>query len=460
MSSPALRKEAGKTQLGFNLVYLPHYFFLEMGEFHPELIGSLDEWVQKFLAIEGFRGCTKSTNAGLALPLYAALNKKANFILPINETDDVVRLTIAAMREELEQNELILADYGNVIVDKFKSTKATETNILLANGVRIFGRSRGQKVRGLKHRQFRPDLVIIDDPEEREKIDKKEYRDKTEHWIRDDVIPGLAANGRLVVLGNRLHKDSLMPRLASDPRFKFIQIPLIKGEEKWENCTWKARYPTPQALKDAEEEMKFRSTWLREMLLKVVPEEGQIIKEEDIHYYDTEPAEVETGMQATVFDLAISKKQTADYTAGVTGKTAAINGHTNIFVQPEPINERLDLYELIQRAKLILATSNGLHLFGIEDVAYQKAAIIEFERNMLPVEGIKPIGDKIARLKTVAPYIKNGTVKFPRKGCELLIGQLLGFGVEDHDDLVDALVYLILFLIKMGFGSFEVKAIN
>jgi hypothetical protein len=49
-----------------------------------------------------------------------------------------------------------------------------------------------------------------------------------------------------------------------------------------------------------------------------------------------------------------------------------------------------------------------------------------------------------------ARYIKNGAVKFPRKGCEELINQLLGFGVEKHDDLVDALVWLILGVAEEG----------
>src|SRR5437762_6973421 len=43
-----------------------------------------------------------------------------------------------------------------------------------------------------------------------------------------------------------------------------------------------------------------------------------------------------------------------------------------------------------------------------------------------------------------ARYIKNGTVTFPRTGCEQLLNQLFGFGSEKHDDLVDALVYPIL----------------
>jgi predicted phage terminase large subunit-like protein len=81
---------------------------------------------------------------------------------------------------------------------------------------------------------------------------------------------------------------------------------------------------------------------------------------------------------------------------------------------------------------------------------YQKAAIQEMERAMLPVVPLKPNADKRSRLQVVAPYIKNGTVLLPRSGCEQLLAQLFGFGVEAHDDLVDALVYLILGLVEQG----------
>jgi predicted phage terminase large subunit-like protein len=92
----------------------------------------------------------------------------------------------------------------------------------------------------------------------------------------------------------------------------------------------------------------------------------------------------------------------------------------------------------------------GANLFFVEDVAYQKAAIQEMERAMVPVVPMKPQGDKRARLQVVAPYIKNGTVLFPRAGCEELLGQIFNLGVESHDDLNDALVYLLQGLANQG----------
>jgi predicted phage terminase large subunit-like protein len=72
------------------------------------------------------------------------------------------------------------------------------------------------------------------------------------------------------------------------------------------------------------------------------------------------------------------------------------------------------------------------------------------ERRAFAVTPMHPIKDKRARLRVATRYIKNGTVKFPRAGCEHLLTQLFGFGAEKHDDAVDALVYLILGLAGEG----------
>jgi hypothetical protein len=52
-----------------------------------------------------------------------------------------------------------------------------------------------------------------------------------------------------------------------------------------------------------------------------------------------------------------------------------------------------------------------------------------------------------------------GIVKFPRHGCDQLLTQLLGFGVEKFDDGVDALVYLILGLVGEGISPQDIHYI-
>lgn len=38
----------------------------------------------------------------------------------------------------------------------------------------------------------------------------------------------------------------------------------------------------------------------------------------------------------------------------------------------------------------------------------------------------------------------------PQTGCELLISQLIGFGIEKHDDLVDALTVAVIEITNRG----------
>lgn len=468
------RRHFAKTFPGFCLIYLPHHFQLEPAEFHPELMTSLDDKTLLMLLIEGFRGSAKSTIGSLAYPLYCSLEMPDiyPFIIPIADTGLQAAINIANIKTELDNNLLIKQDYGNIegeFVEDWDLEGEEDwqgKNMLLSTGVRLLARSRGQKVRGLKHRQHRPKLVIIDDPEDMDWVQTKEKRDKSEKWLRDEVLPGIdEKDGKVVIIANRLHNDSLVARLEKDPLFngpggKVLKYPLLRegaaGTEV-ERTTWKAKYPTQESLERAKKKAG-PTGWPREYLLKTVAEEGQEITETDIHYYDEVPVEAEIGLKATAIDLAISKKQTADYTAGVSGRTATINEHFKIYIDPFPLNARLDLNELKNWMQAKLA-ADPIHMFWVEDVQYQKAAIEELIRNLLPVEGVQPIGDKRARLKIAATFIKNGTVVFPRHGCEDLIIQLLGFGVENHDDLVDALVYLILELVKQGGRSFAAVAI-
>jgi predicted phage terminase large subunit-like protein len=101
-------------------------------------------------------------------------------------------------------------------------------------------------------------------------------------------------------------------------------------------------------------------------------------------------------------------------------------------------------------------SSNMSSDFFVEAVAYQQVAIEEMERRAFSVQAMHPIRDKRARLRVAARYIKMGIVKFPRHGCDQLLSQLLGFGVEKHDDGVDALVYLILGLVGEGISPQEI----
>lgn len=459
LSDPDVRKQLRKTLKGFGLLYFSHHLYLAPGDFHDEMIAALESEIDEFVEIIGFRGSSKTTWGSLILPIFLALEKGEPFIIIGADTTLQAGTNISNIKYELENNAVLKQDYGTFAITTtddpvpeptFESDEEWQArNLLLSNDVRILARSRGQKIRGLKHRQYRPRVVIIDDPEDSKWVEKKENRDATEKWLNSTVIPGLDRQKRkLVILINNLHMDALAARVKGKGTFKVLEYSLVNDADEWASCIWKAQYPNQEAI-NKERQNAGAVAWAREYKLKVVADDEAIIKPEDIHYYDERPTGI-AAIKGHGVDLAISQKEGADYTAIVSGEVFYVDNAPKIYIRPHPYNEHVTFHNFLLKVRNIPGELGGANLFFVEDVAYQKAAIQEMERSLLPVIPMKPQGDKRARLQVVAPYIKNGTVLFPRSGCEELLGQIFNLGVESHDDLNDALVYLLQGLVSQG----------
>lgn len=451
----------------FCLIYLGHYFDKDPAKFHKQLVQILEADAEEAVGVIGFRGSAKSTFCSFAYPLWCAIFKKYNFVILINDTVQQVKLNIANIKAEIEENEMLKSDFPHVY--NANQNKWTETELLIGRDVFLLGKSRGQKIRGLRFRQWRPQLIIIDDPEDYEWTRKKTNRDKTERWLNTEVVPAQEEfKCKMIVIGNLLHKDALMSRLKKRGTFKMFEFSLI--DPVTGDITWRGKYPDMEAVEKQKAKVSNSVVWQREYLLKIIAEEEQVVKEEDITYYDNERLTLggDLGIKPIdaggALDLAISEKQTADFTALVCGlvakeyltlnlQTGEQKGTKVLYIKPNPINKRIDLEQTVSEVSVATSAMPAGNRIYVEAVAYQLAIIKEMRKVGLPVVEIRPIGDKRARLETVAMYIKQGLVRFPRKGCEALLEQLFGFGTEEHDDMVDALVYLILGLFGKKTGS-------
>ena len=265
-----------------------------------------------------------------------------------------------------------------------------------------------------------------------------------------------------MLIGNLLHKDALMTRVKKSKNingtrlFKVLEFPLI--DPKTKEVTWIGKYPTKEALARQKAKVRSTVTWSREYLLKIISEEDQVIKEEQIHRYANnllDKRDEKTGgllhkpLDGGVGeDLAISEKQSADCTAMVSGVKIKLGEKTHLLIKPNPVNKRVGFDASLKEAAKVNATMPYGTKWFVEDVGFQRAAIEKMKKEGLSVFPMRPITDKKARLEAVSPFIIDGTVLFPEHGCEELLQQLLGFGSEEHDDLVDALVYLIMGMTK------------
>ena len=129
----------------------------------------------------------------------------------------------------------------------------------------------------------------------------------------------------------------------------------------------------------------------------------------------------------------------------VTAKVYGYKETLKIYIHPNPINERLTFPETVSKIEELYRVLGRESKIYIEDVGYQKAIIQQLNDRNFNCEGVSVNGqDKRSRLAMVTCMIEQGKILFPCKGAEELIEELVGFGIEKHDDLADAFSMLVL----------------
>lgn len=445
------RTLAKNSHYWFFSIYLNHYIKYPFAPFHYDMFHITEDVSQRTTVLVAFRGSGKSTLMTLSYVIWAIVGvQQKKFVLILSQTQAQAKLHLANIKRELESNDLLKADIGpfEEISDEWGSN-----SIVLSNfGARITIASTEQSIRGLRHGEHRPDLVIADDVEDLNSVKTREGRDKTFQWLTGEVLPIGDQDTKLMIIGNLLHEDSLLMRLKRGIENekldgKFYAYPLLSENDE---IAWQSKFPT---LKDVE---KLRTTigtdsaWYREYLLRIISDSDRLVHPEWIQHYEEVPAEDSNEgfcFTATGIDLAISQKESADYTAMVSAKVFGRKDKLKIYILPHPINKRMsfpETYEMAKNLSMNLGDGHYTKLF-IEDVGYQRSLIEYLQGSNVPAEGVKVAGqDKRTRLALVTHLIKQGKVLFPSgRAAENLILQLTGFGIERHDDLADAFSILI-----------------
>src|SRR3989344_2508229 len=365
--------------------YFAHYVTYQTAPFQQEIFGLTDRDDINNLFVIAFRGSGKSTILTTSYPLWAILGRQQKkFVLILTQTRSQAKQHMMNMRRELEGNTLLKNDLGPFQEedDEWGSSSLVFSRL----NARITVASTETSIRGLRHNQHRPDLIIGDDVEDLQSTKTREGRQKTYQWLTGEVIPAGDRNTRLVIVGNLLHEDSLLMRIKEDIEKQridglFKEYPLVSGGE----ILWPGKYPTMDDIETEKRKAANEFAWQREYLLHIVPAEDQAIHREWINFYDELPnKKEEDGMGYLKYygirigmDLAISKSDTADYTALVPAVLFGSGSKTQIYILPGIINRKMtfpETVELCQDLDKIYHKDTERHpTFIIEDVAYQKA---------------------------------------------------------------------------------------
>jgi predicted phage terminase large subunit-like protein len=428
--------------------YYAHYVKYETADFQKEIIHNLEKSSTENLFIVAFRGSGKSTMVTTSYPIWSILGKQQKkFCMIFCQTRTQAKQHMMNIRGELECNELLKRDLGPF--QEESDEWGSYSLVFNKSGARITVASTEQSIRGSRHNEHRPDLIICDDVEDVQSTKTREGREKTYQWLYGEVVPAGDRKTRLIVVGNLLHEDSLLMKIKDDIQNKrskgvFSQYPLLDQDDV---CLWPGKYPEAKDIEEEKMNVASEISWQREYLLRIIPSDDKVIYSEWFNYYDELPGAKHKAYRGTYagVDLAISSKDSADFTTIVSAHIYGRREKLRIYILPNPIRLKLNFpaqVELMKDFKTTQMPRDSDKLF-VESVAYQEALPQMLELHGIQAESIKPKGDKRTRLSLTSTSIKSGVIKFPRHGCENLIQELVGFGVEKHDDLADAFSLLI-----------------
>ncbi len=427
-----------------------HYYFgrdyvrYPTAEYQRELFQLTEDLSIQNLVVTAFRGSAKSTIITLSYVIWSIVGvHQKKFPLILGKTQAKAQNHLMSIKKELERNDELRRDLGPF---REESDQWGAQSIILSDyGARISIGSVEQSIRGIRHNQHRPDVMICDDIEDADSVKTQENRDKLFDWLTGDVLPAGDKETRMIFIGTPLHQDSLLMRLRKifkegDPKNVFRQYPIVDENNV---PLWPGKFLGQKDIEDEKAKCFNPLAWQREYLLKIVEREDQIIRMNWIQYYDQLPLSNYHTYYATGIDLAISQSDSADYTAMVSAHVQGRGENLRIYILPNIVNERLTSYETIEKAKAISSSLNRGKLF-VESNGYQISVVEQLKKANYPAIGVRSSEDKFERLSAVSYLIESGKVLFPEKGAEQLINQLIGFGTERHDDMVDALSMLLL----------------
>lgn len=211
----------------FYKTYLPHHFPSKFTKHHLE-IPEYFKFKQQPVVIITPRGSGKSTLI-LAETIRLLVTGLQKFLIRIEVNEDVACNEILSVQNELETNERLIADFGNM---KGKS-QWTALELTLSNGSKLWGRGIDQPVRGLKFQQWRPTGIIYNDVEKQDQALSEDQSDNILKKLLNEALPSLSpkelGGGFLAVVGTLLSKKAMLAQIAEHPWARTIKYPAIQG---------------------------------------------------------------------------------------------------------------------------------------------------------------------------------------------------------------------------------------
>jgi len=446
LTKEANRREAEAIML-FGQTYFPEHFPTNHPVVHTDVLAMFIDSYYNKKALALPRSHSKSTIVSFLLPMYQMCFHKRRFIVIVSDSEDKAKDFCIRIRDELEHNTKLIRDFTNG--QGFKTTDWSKTDFTTSTGIRVVGKGSNQSLRGMIHKDTRPDLIILDDLETNETAGSENIL----RFVLTDVLPSVNRRGSydICYIGTIIKDMAILHQMLINEGWV---------SAKWECMDENGEMIAPMLLSKKEYDSSKKmysdlgklSIFYAEMHNNPSVADSQQTFKQD-YFLPFEESELDlTNMNTYIaYDPAmpdrVGKRGKADRSAII---VLATDSKENWYVvrcyanRDTPSKNRELLFNLAKKYKpnkVWMETIAAQRAMYLEIVSEMKNKSIKFPFEEIPSQ----TGSKEARIEQLQPLYESGRVYHNKKDKEMieLERELLLFGRTSHDDRSDCLSFFL-----------------
>lgn len=432
---------------------------------HHQMFNAIDSGHKK-IAIAAPRGIGKTTLAR-CLAQKSVLFRDVQFICYISKSATFAEMQTENIKRELLSNREVRDLFGSIkisenpeIDEQFSKAAWTAYGSTL-----VLPRGAGQQVRGLNWNNARPQLIIVDDLEDKKEVRNIANRQFLKDWFFSDVMKSVNMylnDWRIVYIDTIKHEDSLLANLISSDDWLTLNLSLV--DENFESLV--PEYMTTAEIlieKENHQKAGMLDTFYMEYCNLPISTEDAVFKPDYINYYkETDPEflerlrndKIETiilcdpaktvkihSAESAIVGVGIDAEAGRYYVRDIdAGKFYPDEFYDKIFNMAGRLN-----------CKVV-----GLEVTSLNEFITQPFKNEMFKRgHFVTLLELSAVGKKEERIAALAPLYRQGYVFHNSNCCSDLEAQLFSFPRSARFDIMDSLAYLVKML-EAGSRYFQV----
>lgn len=390
---------------------------------------------QKRIAVEQFRGSSKSTIAGEYVLLYAAVMGRlpnfgeVNFAVGVfDSADGGAKNCIRNIVSKIENSEFLTS--------QLTIKRNTQNELELVNianhqlNIRTYGAS--TNIRGVRYNNMRPELAIIDDVVTNEAANSDTMLKTIEDNIYKAIIPALhPQKNKVIFIGTPHNQKDVLYKAINSGTWDVSKFPVC---DTWP-CTkdefrgmWEDRfdYNFVKETYDMYKSNGQENAFMQEFMLQIIDEGSRLVPDSDMTWYNYSDIKqnLDNYNYFITSDLATTEKKSADWSVILVwavnnnGDRLLVDGISKRQTTSNNVN---DIFRLVGKWRP--------DFVALEKDGQQKAIIdyIRSEQNNRNIYfalarekgkqdyGISSGGQsKVARFNAVQPLFAQGKIWFPK----------------------------------------------